>query len=296
MLEQLGQLLVPILVSSSVTGLVALSFHLVLRTSSGIADFAIGQYAVVGGLTAAVISQRGSLPIGLGIAAGVLLAALLSTTSDVVVFRPLERLWGVESGAFAAVVASVALLWIWEQATGIVYGEAAQLGPALAEGRIEFGEIRATGHQVVVVLGTGLVFACIHVVLSRTPLGRLLRAVGDSRQAAETLGLSVQRARIAAFAAAGAIAGLAGVFAAPLAGMRPSGGTILALNGFVALFLGGVASPLGSLLGAGVLEAFKILVSRFVGSAWLDYTVLAVALVVFAFRPQGLLGSHRLVR
>jgi len=289
--SQVSELLVPVLVSAAVTSLVALAFHLVIRTTSGIADFAIGQYVVVGGLASTTMVQEFQVPVPLAVLSGIALASLVALISDVVVFRPLEATWGLRAGAFAAVVGSVALLWIWEQVAGLVFGEAAQRGPSFSEARFIAGDVRATGHDLIVIALAGVVFVSLSVLLERTPLGRLLRATGDSRHSAEVLGLNTGGARASAFLLAGALAGVAGVLVAPLAGLRPSGGTVFTLNGFVALFLGGVATPWGALAGAGLLEATRIVVSRFTGIFWQDYVVLLIALVIFALRPRGILGG-----
>ena len=93
---------------------------------------------------------------------------------------------------------------------------------------------------------------------------------------------------------AGAAVGIAGVLVSPLAGFRAIGGGYFTLNGFVALFLGGVATPIGALVGGLVLEALKIVVGRYLGNGYQDYLVLLVALLVFAFRPQGIFGGKRI--
>jgi branched-chain amino acid transport system permease protein len=61
----------------------------------------------------------------------------------------------------------------------------------------------------------------------------------------------------------------------------------------VALFLGGASSPVGALIGGMVLEGIKITVGRYLGTGYQDYIVLIIALLVFAFRPQGLLGAKK---
>jgi branched-chain amino acid transport system permease protein len=187
------------------------------------------------------------------------------------------------------VVATVSLLWIWEQLARVVFGDFPMRGPAILEGNLAFRDLAVPRHSLVVIALAAASFIAIEVWLARTRSGRVLRAIGDNRMAADLLGFRVNRNRALAFLVAGAIAGIAGILASPLAGFRALGGAYYTLNGFVALFLGGVSRPAGAFVGALLLEALKIVMARYAGSGYQDYVVFVIALLIFAVRPQGLL-------
>jgi len=287
------ELIVPILVNGSVTALAALAFHIVVRSTGGIADFALGQYLIIGGLTTALALRALHLPPGLVFLLGILVPAVVAELNELLVMRRVIAL-NPDPTALAPVVATVSLLWIWEQVSRLVFGDFPLRGPEPFPGpAFQIGELPLARHSLVVIVSALACFLAVHVWLERTRSGRMLRAIGDNRLAAELLGFRVDRNRAIAFIVAGLIAGVAGSLASPLAGFRALGGAYYTLNGFVALFLGGSATPLGSLVGGMLLEALKILIARYAGSGYQDYMVLAVALAIFALRPQGLLSPPR---
>ena len=281
------ELIVPILVNAAIVSLVALAFHVVIRSTGGIADFSVGQYVIIGGLTTAFVTQHGySLPIA--VVMGVATPCIAALLNEVLVIR---RLVGASAGGslLAPVVATVSLLWIWEQLARLVFGDFPMRGPALLSGNLRVGHATIAAHSLLIIVLAGVGLLAIELWLARTRSGRSLRAIGDNRLAADLLGFRVDRSRAIAFLIAGALAGIAGVLASPLAGFRALGGAYYTLNGFVALFLGGVSRPAGAFVGGLLLEALKILMSRYAGSGYQDYVVFLIAVVIFAIRPQGLL-------
>jgi len=289
----MSELIIPILVTGSITALISLSFQLILRATGGIFDFALGQYAILAGMGAAFLSTHSSLPLAPVIFLSLLLSTIAALASETGAIGPLTRIYR-NAGAFGPVLGTVALLWFWEQTARLLFGDRPLIGdPFWKEARFSLGSVRLSGHQLTIILSTLLIFLAAHVWLEYSRSGRLLRAVGDNWHASEILGLNIRKARTLAFLAAGMIAGLTGVLAVPLAGLSPLMGVAFLTNGFVALFLGGAGRTSGPAVGAFLLAAVSILVSRYLGVAWKDYLVLLLALLIFAVRPQGIIAPIR---
>jgi len=286
-------LVMPLLVNGCSIALVALAFHLVIRATGGIADFAIGQYVIVGGLAAALASDALQLNTLIVFFVGCLSAAAVAALNEFAVIRPTIAL-NRNPTAMAPVLVTVSLLIVWEQIARLIFGDIPVRGPSFFSGvKYHFGEVVIPAHSMILVLVTMLVFVLVHLWFKWTAAGRMLKAIGDNRVAADLLGFPVNRSRAIAFMLAGASVGIAGALVSPLAGFRAIGGGYFTLNGIVALFLGGAASPGGAFLGGIVLEAVKIAIGRYLGNGFQDYLVLSVALLIFAFRPQGILGTKR---
>jgi branched-chain amino acid transport system permease protein len=286
-------MILPILVNGCAMALVALGFHLVIRSTGGIVDFAVGQYAIISGMAAASIGSELGLGTVFAVGLGCLAATTVAGINEVAVVRPAIAL-NRNPVAMAPVLATVALLTVWEQVARLVFGDFPLRGPSFFP-RVKYvwGDILISAHSIVIIIVTIFVFLAVQLWLTRTKSGRILRAIGDNRLAAQLLGFPVNRSRILAFMIAGATVGIAGALVSPLAGFRALGGGYYTLNGFVALFLGGASSPVGALIGGMVLEGIKITVGRYLGTGYQDYIVLIIALLVFAFRPQGLLGAKK---
>jgi branched-chain amino acid transport system permease protein len=286
----MNELIVPIIVTGSITTLVALSFQLILRATGGIIDFAVGQYVVLAGMGSAFLGGQAGLPFLVVNLCGALFAVTAAFLSESGAIGPLSRL-SRDTGAFSPVLGTVALLWVWEQVARLVFGDRPLRGDQfLSDVRLVLGNIRLSAHQLIIIVVAMLIVLITHVWLEYSKSGRLLRAVGDNRHASEILGLGIHRARLLGFLVAGVIAGLAGILAGPLAGLQPITGVAFLANGFVALFLGGASKTLGAAVGGLLLAAINILVSRYFGMAWKDYSVLLLALVIFIARPQGIVA------
>jgi len=291
--ESMNELIIPILVTGSITALVSLSFQLILRATGGIFDFALGQYAILSGMGAAFLSAHSGLPFYAVVCCGVLFSTIAALASETGAIGPLSRIYR-NAGAFGPVLGTVALLWVWEQTARLLFGDRPLIGdPFWKDTRFVLVGLRISGHQLTIILSTLVVFAAAYVWLEYSRSGRLLRAVGDNRHASEILGLNIRKARTLAFLVAGMIAGLAGILAVPLAGLAPLMGVAFLTNGFVALFVGGAGKTSGAAAGAFVLAAVNIIVSRYFGVAWKDYFVLVLALLIFAMRPQGIIAPIR---
>jgi len=291
--ESVNELIIPILVTGSLTALVSLSFQLILRATGGIFDFALGQYAILSGMGVAFLSAHSSLPMIPLLLLSLLFSTVAALASETGAIGPLSRIYR-NAGAFGPVLGTVALLWVWEQAARLLFGDRPLIGdPFWKETRFVIGGIRLSGHQLTIILSTLIIFLAAHLWLEYSKSGRLLRAVGDNRHASEILGLNIRKARTLAFLVGGVIAGFAGVLAVPLAGLSPLMGVAFLTNGFVALFLGGAGKTSGPAVGAFSLAAITIIISRYFGVAWKDYFVLLLALLIFAVRPQGIVAPIR---
>jgi branched-chain amino acid transport system permease protein len=286
----MNELIIPILVTGSLTALVSLSFQLILRATGGIFDFALGQYVILAWMGSAFLSTHFGLPLFAVTTCGVLFSMIAALASESAAVGPLSRLYR-NAGAFGPVLGTVALLWIWEQTARLLFGDRPLIGdPFWGDTRFVIGRIRLSGHQFIIIMTAIGVFVTAHIWLEYSKSGRLLRAVGDNRHASEILGLRIRKARTLAFMVSGVIAGFAGVLAGPLAGLAPITGVVFLTNGFVALFLGGAGKTAGAAVGALVLAAINIIISRYLGMAWKDYFVLVLALIIFALRPQGIVA------
>ena len=134
-----------------------------------------------------------------------------------------------------------------------------------------------------------------------TALGRSWLAVREDEEAGRSVGVPVFEAKLAALAVSAAAAGLAGVmFAAHQLALVPeSFGLLASVAVLAALILGGVASPLGAVLGAVLIVAIPEVIREAGGGtdALLDYRMLiygGALVAVILLRPAGIVPEQRL--
>jgi branched-chain amino acid transport system permease protein len=139
------------------------------------------------------------------------------------------------------------------------------------------------------VLAVGLITAAgLYLGLERTRLGAVVRAGVDDRETAALLGINIDRAFFIVFCIGTALAGFAGVLAAPIRTVEPGMDVDILIPALVVVVIGGPGSLKGAVLGAfiiGTAETFgPVIVPEF--ASFIMYAVMAGVLLV---RPQGLL-------
>jgi branched-subunit amino acid ABC-type transport system permease component len=123
------------------------------------------------------------------------------------------------------------------------------------------------------------------VFLLRTPLGRQLRATAENPDAAELMGIDVDRVRLIAFAIAGFLGGLGAVLLVPLVSVDFQTGLAMTLRGFIAAALTGMSPPLAIVggLGLGIAEA---LVTVYFDALMQDPIVFLALIAVAAWQSR----------
>lgn len=267
-------------------GLVALSYLLIL-VGAGFFNFALGPYAMVAGLFASWMVIEYEVTRWIAIVVAILAAVLLSVFTELCVIRPVQKRSG--TGDLPALVAVAAVLFAVQQFAGYVFGRRPLPGqPVIDVGPWDVGDATVTGTGLTLVVGTAVAFAVVGLWMRFTLTGRMLRAVGDNKEAASILGLPVNRVRLAAFAAGGLIVGIAGILFAPKAGVTFSSGLDWTLVGFLALVVGGTGRLWAPLAGGLLLGAVQVFTPFYFASIGPETMILLIAFVFFAFRPQGI--------
>jgi len=221
----------------------------------------------------------------LAIASALGAALLFAWITEDGILRPMLRRTHDE---FGAVMAIVALMFVIEQLAGLAFGRRPILGRELLDGTVVIAGLAIDDHDLLALAATVAIFAAVAAWLKHGRYGRMLRAVGDNEAAARALGLPVRRVRLVAVLGTGLICGIAGMLVAPQTALSFQSHLSFAILGFIALVLGGVGTAWAPLVGGMLVSAIETLSARFVGGFARDYVLLALVILVFSFRPQGL--------
>ncbi len=143
------------------------------------------------------------------------------------------------------------------------------------------------------ILAVGLlVAASLYVIIMRTRLGMWVRAGASDRQIASAMGVNVPLVFAALFATGAALAGLAGVMAAPILSVQVGMGEPILILALVVTVIGGIGSIRGAFVAAllvGVVDTFaRVLLTPALGGMAIFMTMAAI----LAFRPKGLFPAH----
>jgi branched-chain amino acid transport system permease protein len=130
-------------------------------------------------------------------------------------------------------------------------------------------------------------------IVERTRQGRAMRAIALDPQAAQLMGVNVNRVIATVFFIGSALAGAAGVMAGAYYGSIDFlMGFVIGLKAFTAAVIGGIGNLYGAMLGGlllGLLESFG---AAWFGGEWRDVFSFAFLILFLTFKPTGLLGAR----
>ena len=154
------------------------------------------------------------------------------------------------------------------------------------------GDFVVRNDKLLVVAGAILMMLALDQFVTRTKLGRGIRATAQDPETAVLMGVNIDRIVTATFAIGGAMAGVA----AALYLMRFEEtnyfvGFLLGIKAFTAAVLGGIGNLRGALLGGLVLGLIEMYGSAIFGSKWQHVVAFSVLVLVLMFRPTGILGE-----
>jgi branched-chain amino acid transport system permease protein len=263
----------------------------------------VANLAAFAGVTAAAPVWLRAGALVLFAVCGAVCGGLLNVGIERLAFRPFRAI----RDPLAPLVASVALSFVLFQAA-VWWHDFRFVAPAGVHQGVDLPYLAMPDLVPNVELGWGgvsftlkdaLVLAIANVVagggavlLARTKLGRLLRAVAEDPDTTALMGGNPARAQTIAFGVGGGVAGFgAAIFAAYFGGANAQYGLRSGLAAMTAAVLGGVGDPRGALLAGIVLGIVSSFSDYLLDAQWTPVLVLLLLIGLLAFRPTGLLGT-----
>lgn len=206
-------------------------------------------------------------------------------------FTLIDRLRG--AGPMNQVLVTFGLIFVIVDIVRIGWGDVA-LGldaPAALSGTAHLLGVSYPAYRLFIVALGALVMAGLWIVLARTQTGAMIRASVENEAMAAALGINVRRLFFLVFCLGCALAGLAGVVAAPVFSATTGMGVQILIPTLIVVVIGGLGSLQGAIAGSlivGFIETFGAVLLPGV-AAVLTYILLAAILV---FRPQGLFPAR----
>ncbi len=251
-----------------------------------IVNFAHGAMYMLGAFTAYSLGER----FGLGFWPSLLIAPLLVGLLGVLIERTMLRRLYALPPAYNLLL-TFGLTLVIQDGVRLLYGisGAPYTGPPQLAGVTNLGFVVFPTYRLFVIVFSVVVCGLTYYLIERTRLGAVVRACTENPSVTRSFGVDVSLWVTAVFGFGTALAGLAGVLAAPIYSVDPLMGSELIITTFAVVVIGGLGSILGS-----VLTGFTVGVLVAIGSAL--YPPIANTLVfilmagVLLVRPTGLFG------
>lgn len=254
----------------------------------GVVNFAHGAFYMLGAFGAYVLLDSAGVPFWAALAlvpAGLFVLGAVLERTLIRHLTPLDPVYNF--------LLTFGLTLVLQDAVKREYGVQSQPYPRPAglSGSVNLGVFDYPTYQVFVFAASVLLCAAVWLVLTRTRVGVVVRAATERPELTRALGINVGRWVTPVFGFGVALAGLAGVLAAPMRAVNPLMGGDLIIAVFAVVVIGGLGSIFGS-----VLAGFAIGLIQALGNLYLpalsQTLIFIVMAVVLLWRPAGLFGRE----
>jgi branched-chain amino acid transport system permease protein len=221
-----------------------------------------------------------------------LLMGLLNITIERVAYRPLRN-----APRVAPLITAIGMSFILEGVMFLWKGPATQNFPnILPHGsgyQVTIGGVFITFKDVFVVVTAMILVALLAVFINVTKLGKAMRATAQDRDAAQLMGIDINRTIAATFFIGALLAGAGGmIWGLYFNNMFYQTGFRTGLIAFTSAVFGGIGNIPGAALGGLIIGLISAYSDSYIGSKWTEVVIFGILIGVLVFRPTGLLGMR----
>lgn len=271
-------LLLDVLTTAAILYIVSAGLLLIFGVMK-IVNFAHGAFLTVGAY-ASLVSARLGLPPAAGFAAALLVGGIVGMAIERLVVRPLY------ARPLDAILATWGLAIVIGQVVTLAFGREVQFVPNPVDGTFTFWGGEYSAYRLLLVGAAAVLGTALALLLTRTRIGLVTRAVIMNEQLARGLGINAGLVRFFTFAAGAGIGSLAGALITPLSSVDPNMGVPWLVNAFMLVMVSGVS--MASLLVATlVFGAAQVLLSTYVSPILGGLAIAVLAAVTLRIRPKG---------
>ncbi|MFE4535411.1 branched-chain amino acid ABC transporter permease [Streptomyces scopuliridis] len=287
--DQFLLVLVSGLASGAVYGLMGLGLVIIFRATD-VVNFALASLATVGLYAALTLYDRG-MPLLLTAVAAIVVTAATGLVARETVIRRLAQ-----GELLSALVMTMGVSLIAESVISTIWDDQPRLFPSLVEGSVSLGDSAIPTQSLLTIAVAAVAMALVAYLFGRTTIGSAMRAVAESADTAQILGLGSQRIARIAWALGLGLAALAAFLYAPRAGLVPTVLSAPLFRAFAGIFLGGLTSMYGAVIGGLTVGVLDNLAASYVSAGYRDSFVFSFTILVLLIRPQGLFGVRTFQR
>jgi len=267
----------------AVYALIGITYN-TMFSASRVMSFTAGQLGMLGGVLGSLFILKLGLPSIVGFILTLAVCALVGVVTEIVAVRPvLSKL-----DQHLYVLSTLALALMIQQVTAIEWSTEPQPFPRLLG--IGNGDPLDEKFWLPLVACAAVVIG-LEFLYRRTLVGRAFLAISEDNFAARALGLPERNLRMASYAMAGMIGGIAGFASGELLLAFFANGGMLNFYGFVPVALGGLGNNRGAIIGGLALGLFQQAANFTLGGVFASVGVFVVFIAVLLAAPQGLFGA-----
>ncbi len=289
--DQFLQYLVSGLTQGSIYALIGLGFTIIYAVTR-IINFAQGEFVMIGGMLSFTLACSTGIPLVPALLLSVFIAAAVGAIMYLLAIRTARK-----ASVISLIIITIGVAIFIRGIAAVLWG-VDFVRPPYFTGDESISFLGAYIHpQALWIIGTTLVVTILlHLFLTRTMVGKALKACAINPRASGLVGINTRAMALIAFAIAAALGGIGGVVMAPLTLTSYNVGVMLGLKGFVAASIGGFKSPVAAVIGGimlGIIESLAVgLDWGPFTSAYKDVIALVVLLLILLIRSGRLAAEE----
>jgi branched-chain amino acid transport system permease protein len=214
--------------------------------------------------------------------------ALFGLTIEFSAYRPLRN-----APRIAALITAIGVSLFLENLGILILSPDPRPFPKVFSDEALFsGDVSLSLTRILIIGITVLLMILLTLFVHFTKTGKAMRAVSQDREAAQLMGIDINRIISVTFVIGSALAGAAGVLVGLyIPRIEPLMGVMYGLKAFVAAVIGGIGIIPGAMLGGLLMGLAETLVTGFISSTWRDAIAFSLLIVILLIKPSGIFGT-----
>ena len=274
----------------AVYAIIALGYTMVYGIAKML-NFAHGDVIMVGAYMSYSMTAYLGMPAYVGVLVAIVVCTLLGITIEGLAYRPLRG-----APSLAVLITAIGVSYFLQNAAQLIWGSDQKNFKSivtLEPLKLFDGQLTITGEVIITILLSIVIMVSLHLFTTKTRMGKAMRAVSEDRDAAQLMGINVNRTIAMTFAIGSALAAIAGVLlCSSLVTLQPTTGSMPGIRAFTAAVFGGIGSIPGAMLGGILLGVIETFAKAYISTKFSDAIVFLVLIVILLVKPSGLLGKN----
>ncbi len=269
-------------IEASVYGLLALGFSLVYGVG-GILNLSHGLFYLLTGYI--IFWTYTTIGIVWAVILALIIIIIVGGLSYLLLIKPLQE------NHVAILIITFSLGFFVEQFIKVFGDAIPHTVPSFVGGAITILGVPFPSQFFVILIGSFIVIAITGLFISKSKIGKSIRAISQDREAAMLMGINADRTLMYTVMISAALAGIAAVLYVPASSIAPHMGWDVLSNSFAIVIFGGLGSLKGSVVGAFILGYTRSFVNYFIDPAFSALVPIVVIILVLLIRPRGIFGK-----
>lgn len=273
----------------SIYAIIALGYTMVYGIAKML-NFAHGDIIMIGCYI--VFTMMSGMQMGsmVSIIAAIIGCTILGISIEKIAYKPLRK-----ASPLAVLITAIGVSYFLQNLALIIFGADTKSFTSVVKMqpvKMANGELTISGVTIVTVVVCIVIMLSLMTFIKKSKAGQAMLAVSEDKDAAQLMGVNVNKTISLTFAIGSGLAAIAGVLlCSAYPTLSPYTGSMPGIKAFTAAVFGGIGSIPGAFVGGILLGIIEILGRAYISSQLSDAIVFAVLIVVLLVKPTGILGK-----